>query len=46
MFEADDYCLYQTVFVIFTDLAELRKKFEQDKEKLQQLKIKRTFKPF
>ncbi|XP_046474326.1 ribosomal RNA-processing protein 7 homolog A [Neodiprion pinetum] len=28
------------------NLAELRKKFEQDKEKLQQLKIKRTFKPF
>lgn len=28
------------------DLAELRKKFELDKKRLQELKVKRTFKPF
>ncbi|XP_020295343.1 ribosomal RNA-processing protein 7 homolog A [Pseudomyrmex gracilis] len=28
------------------NLAELRKKFEQDKKRLQELKVKRTFKPF
>lgn len=34
------------VFFCSLDLAELRKKFEQDKKRLQELKSKRTFKPF
>lgn len=32
--------------IFFSDLAELRKKFELDKKRLQELKVKRTFKPF
>lgn len=35
-----------TLFFLFSDLAELRKKFELDKKRLQELKVKRTFKPF
>lgn len=34
------------LFNFFSDLAELRKKFELDKKRLQELKVKRTFKPF
>lgn len=32
--------------ILLSDLVELRKKFELDKERLQELKQKRTFKPF
>lgn len=32
--------------LLVPDLAELRKKFELDKKRLQELKLKRTFKPF
>jgi len=39
----------QSIYIILfflLDLAELRKKFELDKKRLQELKKKRTFKPF
>lgn len=52
-FKSQDFCntkfLLET-YLIYTmlllDLAELRKKFELDKKRLQELKLKRTFKPF
>jgi len=53
-FKSQDFCnkkflleIYSIYTVmLFLELAELRKKFELDKQRLQELKLKRTFKPF
>lgn len=52
-FKSQDHCnknFFLEICSIYTmlslELAELRKKFELDKQRLQELKLKRTFKPF
>lgn len=41
-----NFDIWGLIKLFFTDLAELRKKFELDKKRLQDLKSKRTFRPF